>query len=168
MSGYGRSRLTCLTGRSVALFLLMGLVASLSWGADAMAGGSRSAADQHVAIVKSVRGSVTVLRRGNSLTAMAGMHLFRSDQIRSGADSSAGIMFIDGTRVTVGAQSQIEIRDYLFRPDLARYRFFLQIKKGEAIYSSGRLGKLAPEKVQLKTPRATVGVRGTRFIVKVD
>ena len=92
----------------------------------------------------------------------------RLDIIVSGPDSSGGIVFKDGTQLTVGPSSEIEISRYLFRPEEAKYDFSLYLRKGTAIYSSGKLGKLAPESVSLNTPRATVGVRGTRFIVKAD
>lgn len=126
------------------------------------------AQDEHVAIVKNVSGSVEVLRSGTSVTATPGMQLLRSDRIVTGEESRAGMVFIDGTRITVGASTEIEVSKYLFDPRQAKYDFSLYVKKGTAIYSSGKLGKLAPDAVNLKTPRATVGIRGTRFVVTVD
>ena len=92
----------------------------------------------------------------------------RSDIIVSGPHSSGGIVFKDGTLLTVGSSTEIEITRYMFQPEEAKYDFSLYMKKGTAIYSSGKLGKLSPESVSLNTPRAAVGVRGTRFIVKTD
>ncbi len=34
-------------------------------------------------------------------------------------------------------------------------------------YISGLIGKLAPESARFETPVATIGIRGTRFAVKV-
>jgi len=130
--------------------------------------GAAVAQDAHVAIIKNVSGSVEVLRQDEKLSAIPGMQLIRSDRIISGQESQAGIVFIDGTLITVGSSTEIEVKKYLFEPKMAKYDFALYVKKGEAIYSSGRLGKLAPDAVNLETPRATVGIRGTRFIVKVD
>ena len=124
--------------------------------------------DVHVAIVKSVSGNIDVLRNEKTVPAIPGMQLMRLDKIVSGRNSEAGIMFIDGTRITVGSSTEIEVSRYLFDPKVAKYDFALYVKKGSAIYSSGKLGKLAPDAVNLSTPRATVGIRGTRFIVKVD
>ena len=130
--------------------------------------GISSAHDEHVAIVKSVTGAVEVVRSDEKLPAEPGMQLIRADKIVSGSESEAGIVFIDGTLITVGSSTEIEVSEYLFEPKEAKYDFLLYVKKGSAIYSSGRLGKLAPDAVNLKTPRATVGIRGTRFIVKVE
>jgi len=127
-----------------------------------------AAEDAHVAIVKNISGHVEVLRNDKKLVASPGMQLHRLDKIVSGQDSRTGIVFIDGTLITVGSSTEIEIKKYLFEPKEAKYGFSLYVKKGSAIYSSGKLGKLAPDTVNLETPRATVGIRGTRFIVKVD
>ena len=57
----------------------------------------------------------------------------------------------------------------LFRsPKNSRYEFSLYMARGTAIYSSGKIGKLSPESVKVNTPTATVGVRGTRFIINAD
>lgn len=130
--------------------------------------GTAAAQDDHVALVKNVSGQVQVVRAGEALPATPGLHLLRSDKVVSGQDSTAGIVFVDGTRITVGASTEIEVSQYMFDPKQSKYGFSLYVKKGSAIYSSGRLGKLAPDAVNLKTPRATVGIRGTRFVVTVD
>lgn len=126
------------------------------------------AQDDHVALFKNVSGNVKIIRDKSNLVAVTGMQLMKLDIVASGPDSSAGIVFKDGTLLTVGSSTEIQISRYLFQPEEARYDFSLNLKKGTAIYSSGKLGKLSPESVSMNTPRATVGVRGTRFIVKVD
>ncbi len=126
------------------------------------------AQDDHVAIFKNVTGDVKVVREKSTLVPVAGTQLLRLDVVVSGPHASAGIAFMDGTLITVGASSEIEISRYVFQPEEAKYDFSLYLRKGTAIYSSGKLGKLAPESVTVNTPRAAVGVRGTRFIVKAD
>lgn len=129
---------------------------------------SAFAQDGHVALFKSVSGDVKVVRHDVTLVPVAGTKLMRSDVVVSGPQSSGGIVFVDGTLLTVDASTEIEISRYLFQPELAKYDFSLYLKKGTAIYSSGKLGKLSPESVNLNTPRATVGVRGTRLIFSAD
>jgi hypothetical protein len=124
--------------------------------------------DDHVALFKNVSGNVKIIRGNTDVVPVAGTQLMRSDVVVSGPHSSGGIVFIDGTLLTVGSSTEIEISRYLFQPDEGKYDFSLYLKKGTAIYSSGKLGKLAPQAVSLNTPKATVGVRGTRFIIKAD
>ncbi len=126
------------------------------------------AKDDHVALFKNVSGSMKVLRNGAALDATPGMTLFIADRVVAGADGAAGITFKDGTLVTVGHATEVQVRDYVFEPDNAKYGFDLYLARGTAIYSSGKIGKLAPESVKVGTPTATVGVRGTRFIVTAE
>lgn len=128
------------------------------------------AADEELAAVgffKAINGEVQIQRDGARNTVIAGDQIFPNDLITTGEKSSAAIIFQDGTRMTLGADSEIEIQRYTFRPRSEKYDFSLYLKKGSLIYSSGRLGKLAPEKVNLRTPRATVGIRGTRLLLSV-
>ena len=121
-----------------------------------------------VALIKSVTGDVKILRGKTDIVAAPGGELLRSDVIVSGPKATSGIVFKDGTLLTVGASSEIEISRYVFQPEQSKYDFALYLRKGEAIYSSGRIGKLSPESVSINTPKSTVGIRGTRFIVSVQ
>lgn len=123
------------------------------------------AEDGHVGLFKNVAGQVHVLRAGTTLPATAGMTLFVADRLVSERGASAGIVFKDGTLLTLGSAAQLDVRDYVFDPKESHYAFSLYLAKGQAIYSSGRIGKLSPESVKVDTPTATVGVRGTRFII---
>lgn len=121
-----------------------------------------------IGFIKSATGAVSI-KQGETVTAVnQGTPLFKSDVLITGSNSSAGIIFTDGTTFAVDQNSEINIKDYLFQPQDNAYAFELFLKKGKAIYSSGKIEKLAPDKVCLTTPRATVGVRGTHVILQVD
>lgn len=126
------------------------------------------AEDTHVALVKNVSGNVKIVRDHADIVATPGTQIMRSDVVVSGPKSSSGIVFRDGTLVTVGASTELEVSRYVFQPEAAKYDFAVYLRKGEAIYSSGKIGKLSPESVSVNTPKSTIGVRGTRFIVNVD
>lgn len=130
--------------------------------------GAAHANGEHVATFKNVTGDIGIARNGNTLDAVSGSTLFVSDRIVSGSGSSAGVVFKDGTQLTVGPSTDIQVRDYAFEPKQAKYEFFVFLAKGAAVYSSGMIAKLAPEVVKVGTPTATIGVRGTRFIIEAD
>lgn len=136
--------------------------------ATCIVGPVSAADDNHIALFKNVAGSMKVLRGDAVLDAVPGTTLFTADRVVSGPDASGGIVFKDGTLVTVGASTEVQIRDYVFEPKESKYQFSMYLAKGTAIYSSGRIGKLSPESVKVDTPTATVGVRGTRFIVSAE
>jgi len=126
------------------------------------------AEEEHVALFKSVSGNVKIIRGKSNITPLPGTRLMKLDIVSSGKDSSTGIVFRDSTLLTIGSSTEVEISRYLFQPEQAKYDFSLYLKKGTAVYSSGNIGKLAPESVNLNTPRAAVGVRGTRFIITAN
>ena len=126
------------------------------------------AQDGKVAFFKKVSGDVSI-KRGEKIVATAqGDPILKSDVLITKTDSSAGIIFTDGTTIAIGQNTECNIEDYIFEPEVNAYAFDLYLKKGKAIYNSGRIGKLAPDKVSLKTPNAIVGTRGTHFIIQVD
>ena len=124
--------------------------------------------ESSVGIVKNVAGDVKIMRGNTAIPATPGAELMRSDVLVSGPKATSGVVFRDGTLLTVGASSEVEISRYVFEPAQSKFDFALFLRKGEAVYSSGKIGKLAPEAVNINTPKSTVGIRGTRFIVKVD
>lgn len=125
-----------------------------------------SAADAHVALVKSVSGRVSIVQGASARAVTAGARLGVSDRLVAAPGSTAAIVFRDGTMLTLGGGADVQVRDYVFEPKSNRYSFDVYMEKGAAIYESGKIGKLAPENVKVETPKATVGVRGTRFLIE--
>jgi hypothetical protein len=143
----------------VTFALLLTLMGTAGWIVPA------SANDGHIALLKGVSGDISVARRGATLDGDSGMKLFVADRIVSGTGGSAGIVFKDGTVLTVGPSADVQVREFAFEPKRDKYEFFVYLARGAAVYSSGMIGKLAPEAVKVATPIATIGVRGTRFII---
>lgn len=127
------------------------------------------AGEVHAALIKSVNGDVNVTRpHQDAVRATAGATLRISDRVTTAPGASAAIVFGDGTLLTLGAGADILVRDYVFVPKDGNFAFSLYLAKGSAIYESGKIGKLSPESVKIETPMATVGVRGTRFLIEAN
>jgi hypothetical protein len=126
------------------------------------------AAGDHAALVKSVHGDVQVTRHSHTFNATSGTTLLVSDRVVTAPGASAAIVFEDGTLLTLGSGADILVRDYVFEPKNGKFSFSLYLAKGSAIYESGKIGKMSPQSVKVETPRATVGVRGTRFLIEAD
>lgn len=142
--------------------LLLLVLIVLGWAMPALA------ADDHAALVKSTAGVVQVTRQNRTFEAKSGTTLMVSDRVTTGRGASAAIVFEDGTLLTLGADADIRVRDYVFRPKDGKFAFSLYLAKGSAIYESGKIGKMSPESVKVETPKATVGVRGTRFLIQAE
>ncbi len=120
-----------------------------------------------VATIKSAEGDVKAVRGGESIALKKSDKLLQGDVIETAADSSAGIIFNDGTALSIGPKSLISIDSYVFEPTQQQYDFKLNMKKGLANFESGKIGKLAPEAVEFKIPDGVIGIRGTKFFVEV-
>jgi len=120
----------------------------------------------HVGLMKGVTGNVSIVQTSATRAAEAGTQLQVSDRIVTAPGATASIVFRDGTMLTLGGGADVLVRDYVFEPKTNRYAFSVYMGQGSAIYESGKIGRLAPESVKVETPQATVGVRGTRFLIE--
>lgn len=121
-----------------------------------------------VGSIKTVTGSVFVISNDGSTVAHPGLKLHQGDKLRTGAAASVGIIFRDDTLLSLGAESELVIEEFLFSPGENKLSMILRLLKGMASYVSGKMAELAPESIQIQTPVATVGVRGTRFLVRIE
>lgn len=124
-------------------------------------------AEEWVGLIKTASEAV-VTRGGETLTAVPGMELKRGDVVKTGAGGSAGLIFSDDTVISMGPRTELAVEKYLFEPVEGQLGCILEIFKGTISYLSGQIAKLAPASVELLTPAATIGVRGTHVLIKVD
>ena len=122
---------------------------------------------KEVAQVKSLKGSVFVKRDKKVISLAVGSKLYEADLIMTKDGSSIGIMFDDGTRITLGAKSIFTIKKFIVNPAKKDYNVDLSLTKGKASFSSGKVGKLAPESVKFHIPDGIIAIRGTKFMVEV-
>jgi len=121
----------------------------------------------NVGMVKTLTGTVEVKRGTSTMTLTVGSTLENGDIIKSKDDSSIGITFSDGSRLALGAKAIFVINQFKVEPENKAYDVDLNLKKGKAIFSSGKVGKLAPESVKFRIPEGIIGIRGTKFAVEV-
>ena len=121
----------------------------------------------NVAIVKKISGNVEVKREGKIFPIEKGDSLENGDIILTKSKSSIGIMFDDGSRVALGEKAVFVINNYVVKPSKKEYDIDLDLKKGKAMFSSGKISKLAPEAVKFRIPEGAIGIRGTKFVVEV-
>lgn len=120
-----------------------------------------------VAQVKVLTGKVIVKRNEKKITLKIGSKLYESDLIITKENSSIGIMFSDGTRVSLDSKSIFSIKKFLVDPVKKEYDVDVSLLKGKASFSSGKIGELSPESVKFHIPEGIIGIRGTHFMVEV-
>ena len=79
------------------------------------------------------------------------------------------ITFKDDTKVKITENSRLLIDDFVFDSKQSDAgKLALKVTMGTVRYASGQIAKNNPQSVDIKTPTATVAVRGTDFTMTVD
>jgi hypothetical protein len=144
---------------------LVALVLSLS----VLVGGAAFGEDAaRIGTIKTLRGDARVVGSAATAPAAIGSAVQQNDTLETGADGAIGVTFIDNTTLSMGTNSRITLTKVLFNPDQGDFAFAGNIIKGTFMFVSGSIAKLAPQAVQITTPVSTIGVRGTRFLVKIE
>lgn len=121
----------------------------------------------NVGIVKNTTGEVDIKRGKEVLPIKAGFTLENGDIIMTKSKSSIGIIFDDGTLLSLDEKAIFVINKFNVKPEKKEFDVDLFLKKGKAVFNSGRVGKLAPESVKFRIPEGIIGIRGTKFAVEV-
>ena len=118
-------------------------------------------------VVKNVAGTAVVVHGGQELQAAPGQPIAEGDTVRTGADGRLGITLKDGTRLSLGKDSELRVDTFLYDPAQRRLGVVLKLLRGITEYVSGRIAQLAPGAVKVETPTSVIGVRGTRLLIGV-
>lgn len=136
--------------------------------ASALAFVASAALATDIGQVKVAHGTVTIERAGEALPATPGARVQQGDLIRTGADSSVGITMSDDSLLSAGPNSELALDEYRFDPTTNDGRFDTKLSKGTLAVVSGRIAKQSPKSMTVHTPGATLGVRGTEFVVSAN
>jgi hypothetical protein len=126
-----------------------------------------NASDQPVGNIKTLQGKASIIRNKNALAVKIGSELYANDSLKTGAGGSLSIVFKDDTLISLGPDSELVINEFLFSPAEGKLSIVTRLLKGTSAYVSGIIGKLSPKSVRFETPVANIGIRGTKFAVKL-
>ena len=118
-----------------------------------------------VGLVKTSKGKVTIQRNGKTLPAPVGTSIEASDTVVTGKDGSAGITFIDNSRMALGPGSTLAIDRFDFDQKTHDGHFDTTLKRGTLSAVSGKLAKHSPKAMTVRTRSTILAVRGTEFLV---
>ena len=124
-------------------------------------------AAETIGSVKNVRGTAAVVRAGDAIPARPGLGLLAGDILETGADGALGLTLRDDSLLSLGPSSRVALEKFQFAPAEGNLALTTRILRGTFAYLSGLIGKLAPDATTFVTPVATIGVRGTRFAVRI-
>ena len=122
-----------------------------------------------IGTVTEVKGtSCSIERNKQKLSGDKGAGIQSNDVYVTGG-CQAGITFKDDTKVKVTENSRLLIDDFVYdakKSDAGRLA--IKVGMGTVRYASGQIAKNNPQAVDVKTPSATIAVRGTDFTMTVD
>jgi hypothetical protein len=129
---------------------------------------SAAAQDAVIGYVKTAEGWGVVTHGQLTYAAAAGLPVYEGDTLRTFWNGKMGVTFKDDTRISLGPSSRMTIPKFVFSPSEQHYGFVLRLLAGTMQYLSGLTAKLSPGSMEVDTPTATIGVRGTRFLARVE
>lgn len=150
------------------------------WGAAALAqtqaalpsastAGSQATAEARAGLVKAVKGDVQLLSAtGVARPAVPGDALAAVDRIVTGPASSASVVLRDDTTLVVGPSSRLDLKEFHFNSTTHDGGMLVSLLRGSMRMITGLIGKKNPDAVRVETQTATIGIRGTDFIVQTD
>ena len=118
--------------------------------------------------IQTLKGAASILRDNNTVPVAMGVPVYRGDTIRTAKTGSVGIVLADDTTFSLGPDSEIVLKDYLFNPKEGKFAIIARMVKGTFTYLSGIIGKLSPNSIHLEIPDATIAVRGTRLLIQIE
>lgn len=121
------------------------------------------------AVVESVTGDVRAGATPPAATAIkVGQRINAGNTVSVGAGGRAILRFDDGQAVLLNENSEFRIRTYTFTPaEPSKDSFVFDLLRGAMRTVTGALTSRNPRAYSLNTPQATIGIRGTDFMVVV-
>lgn len=117
--------------------------------------------------IKTVQGAAYLVRGNDQIAANVGGDVLKGDGVKTAGDSAVGISFRDNTTLSLGPESEMTIDDFAFEPKDDKLSFSTALTQGTFVFLTGQIAALRPDAVRVATPGGQVGIRGTRFAVKV-
>ncbi|MBC7768288.1 MAG: FecR domain-containing protein [Phycisphaerales bacterium] len=137
-----------------SIFALCAVVTALALSPSAFAQNANS----RIGAAAAVRNQVTATQSGQERRLAVGGAIFQNESVRTGADSVAQLLFADQTSMSLGPRSEITLDRYVYDPNRSAGDVGVSLTQGALRFVSGRQD---PRTYQVRTPVATIGVRGT-------
>ena len=108
-----------------------------------------------------------ITRKGDKILTEVDTPVEMRDLIQT-LKGRADIKFVDDTKVSVTEYSKLIIEEFVYNPEKKTGKLSLKAALGTIRYSSGKIAKNSRKNVKIKSPTASVSVRGTDFTMNVQ
>jgi len=123
-------------------------------------GAVSTAASEEASIgsASSVKNRVEGTVRGSTQALSSGSAVYSNEAVRTGQDSVAELGFVDSTKLSVGPTSEVKLDKFVYDPNKRAGAVALKATRGSLRFVTGVQDH---DNYSIKTPYATLGVRGT-------
>ena len=90
------------------------------------------------------------------------------NDIAETANGKLKIQFLDNAQLDIKEHSEVLIDEIYYDPDPSLSRMSMKFTMGTARFASGSLGLVNKANIDIQTPTATIGIRGTDFTTTID
>lgn len=111
-------------------------------------------------------GKADLTRDGKNIAVNKTTTFLKNDILNTYKNTKLQILFSDETIISVGQNSTLKINDFIFDDKDVKAEF--SMTKGVFRTITGKIGKIAPEKFNLKTKTASIGIRGTQIVTSIE
>lgn len=120
---------------------------------------------QAVGINAAIRNKVVIRGAGTNQVrpAVLRARVILNDEVRTGAASQLQILLLDRTTFTVGANARVAVDRFVYDPAANSRSTGVSVARGAFRFMSGRALRRSAGPATVRTPVATIGVRGTIF-----
>jgi len=110
------------------------------------------------------------IKRGTKTTAASkGAGVEKMDTVSTNSQGRFRITFNDSTTVNITENSRLLVDDFVYDGGgKSTSKLGLRVALGTVRYTSGKIAKGNAKGVNIRTPTATIAVRGTDFVMSVD
>ncbi|WP_164940881.1 Ig-like domain-containing protein [Bradyrhizobium zhanjiangense] len=142
----------------------------------AQAGGN-AAAGKVIGHVATITGSASIVRNGVTIEANNGDVVYQNDIVQTGSSSTLGLVLIDGSTFNLSANARFMLNELGYEGQSsasgtlvsltsgANHSLFTLVQ-GAASFVAGQVAKTGD--MQVATPTAVIGIRGTAVLLNVD
>nr|WP_161491317.1 LamG-like jellyroll fold domain-containing protein [Bradyrhizobium neotropicale] len=116
--------------------------------------------------VTKLAGSATAVRNGVSIILNNGDNVEKGDVVSTGADSTLGVTFIDGTVFGLSSNARMVLNEMVYDPNGSSNSSLLSLVAGTITFVAGETAKHGDMKID--TPVATMGIRGTAVLTQIN
>ncbi|HKJ23959.1 MAG TPA: FecR domain-containing protein [Myxococcota bacterium] len=142
------------------IFLLLALLSWLAGPPSAAADDPAPSGAQRVGKVLATEGSVSATLGADTRTVVRGEAVYRGDWLETDPRARAKVLLDDETELVVGPASRIHIDEFVYSGSGDQGKVLIEMGVGLLRFTSGNLKS---ESYEVKTPVASIGVRGTIF-----